>query len=117
MERDTKTLKTPNGYEVVYQSFATAREIQAIEGKLFEGMKVGMEKGEPSINNFSPVSQQKVEHEMIRLLVVSFKKNEKEVTDRNEFVDFALDQMPSEDYDAVVAALNEVTKKKSTKKA
>ena len=110
MERETKTIKTPN-CSVVIKSYATAREIQTIESKLFEGMKVGVEKGEPSLQGFSPASQVNVEHEMIRLLVVSIDS----ITEN--ILNHALDVIRSEDYDAIIAALNEITKKKSIKTA
>lgn len=111
MERETKTFKTPNDIEVVIRAFATAREIQAIEGKLFGSVKMGIEKGEPAMEGFSPVAQQGVEHEMIKLLVVSIGEK------KEDLVNYALDNIKAEDYDCIIAELNEITKKKSTKKA
>lgn len=111
MERETKTFKTPTGLSVVVRAFATAREIQAIEGKLFGSVKMGIEKGEPAMEGFTPLAQQGVEHEMIKLLVISIGEQ------KENLVDFALDSIKAEDYDAIIAELNEITKKKSTKKA
>ncbi len=111
MERETKEVKTPNGHKVFLKTFATAREIQAIEGKLFGSVKMGIEKGEPAMQGFTPLAQQGVEHEMIKLLVVS-------INDVKEgLVDYALDNIKAEDYDFIIAELNEITKKKSMKKA
>ncbi len=111
MEREIKEVNTPNGYKVVLKTFATAREIQAIEGKLFGSVKMGIEKGEPAMQGFTPLAQQGVEHEMIKLLVVS-------INDVKEgLVDYALDNIKAEDYDFIIAELNEITKKKSMKKA
>lgn len=111
MERETKNFKTPNGIEVVIKSFATAREIQMIEGKLFGSVKMGIEKGEPAMEGFSPLAQQGVEHEMIKLLVVSIGDV------KEDLVNHALDNIKAEDYDCILEELNKITKKKSTKTA
>lgn len=111
MERETKTVVTPNKINVILRTFATAREIQAIEGKLFGSIKIELEKGEPAMKGFSPLAQKEVEHEMIKFLVVS-------IGDVKEnLVDYALDSIKAEDYDFIVAELNEITKKKSIPKA
>ena len=55
-------------------------------------------------------SQVNVEHEMIRLLVVSIDS----ITEN--ILNHALDVIRSEDYDAIIAALNEITKKNQSRR-
>ena len=106
MERETLTLTTKNKHVITYCSYATGREARAIEEKYLISMDMGMQNGTPTINKVDPTAPFQAEKEAIRLLVKSIDGKTDNV------VELALD-LRQEDYEQVVAALNEVTKKKA----
>lgn len=100
-----KTIETPNGHKVVIASYATGREVRAIEGKYYAKAKLDLVAGQPKISDMDLSAQFDVEQEMVRLLVKSVDGKVENT------LDTVLD-LRSEDYEAVISALNEVTKKK-----
>lgn len=107
MERETKTITTPSGHTVVHYSYATGREARIIEGKYMNMVKVGMKPdGTPEFKELNTNASFEAEQELLRLLVIS-------VNDSKENVVDTLLDMKQEDYEFVVSAVNEVTKKKS----
>ncbi len=105
MERETKTIKTPNGHTIIIKSYATGREVRNIESKYYQKSKLELVGGQPKITDMDLSAQFEVEQEMIRLLVDSIDGSTDDVT--NKVLD-----LRSQDYEAVIAELNEVTKKK-----
>jgi hypothetical protein len=105
MERETRTFKTPSGHSVVIKAYATGREVRNIENKYYQKSKLELVGGQPKITDMDLSAQFEVEQEMIRLLVDSIDGSTDDVT--NKILD-----LRSHDYEAVIAELNEVTKKK-----
>lgn len=105
MERETRTFKTPSGHEVVIKTYATGREVRTIENKYYQKSKLELVAGQPKITDMDLSAQFEVEQEMIRLLVDSIDGSKDDVVNK------ALD-LRSQDYEALINELNEVTKKK-----
>lgn len=105
MERETKTLTTKNQHVIVYHSYATGREARAIEQKYLGSVEIDMAGGVPNFKKMDTAAPFEAEKEAIKMLI-------KTVDGKNENVlDTVLD-LPQVDYEEIVAALNEVTKKK-----
>lgn len=105
MERETKKISTPNGIEIEIVTYATGREVRAIEQKYYTKAKLDIVAGQPKISDMDLSAQFDVEQEMVRLLVKTVGGSTENI------LDTVLD-MRSEDYEFVIASLNEVTKKK-----
>lgn len=105
MERETKKIKLNSGTEVVVKSYATGREVRGIEQKYYGKAKVDMVAGQPKITDMDLTATFEVEQEMIRVLVESINGSTEDVL--NKVLD-----LKSEEYEAVIAELNEITKKK-----
>lgn len=105
MERETKKITTPNKHEIEILSYATGREARSIEQKYYAKAKLDIVAGQPKITDMDLSAQYEVEQEMIRLLV-------KSVDGATEDVLNTVLDMRAEDYEFVIASLNEVTKKK-----
>jgi len=105
MERETKTIKTPNGHSLEITTYATGREVRNIEAKYYAKAKLDLVAGQPKITDMDLSAQFEVEQEMVRLLV-------KKIDDKTEDVLNIVLDLRSEDYEFVIKELNEVTKKK-----
>jgi len=106
MERETLTLNTTNGHKIIYYAYATGREARAIEAKYLSSVQVDLGgEGKPNLSKFDTSAVFEAEKTAIASLVRS-------IDDKTDnLVEIALD-MRSEDYEQLVAAINEVTKKK-----
>lgn len=105
MERETKKIQSPNKHEIEIYTYATGREVRVIEGKYYAKAKLDLVAGQPKITDMDLSAQFEVEQEMVRLLV-------KSVDGKTEnILDTVLD-LRSEDYEFIIASLNEITKKK-----
>ena len=104
-ERETKTINTPNGTEVVLYTYATGREVRAIEAKYLGSVKVDIEKGDPVFKDFDTSGSFEAEKELLKFLIVSVKGI------KENCLDIVLD-MPSNEYEFIVSQCNEITKKK-----
>lgn len=106
MQRETNTLTTKNGRVIVYKTYATGREARAIEQKYLGSAEFEMQGGTPNFKKMDMSAPFEAEKETIKLLVESIDGKTENV------VEMALD-MRQEDYEHLVAVLNDVTKKKS----
>ena len=104
-ERPTTEIKTPSGFAVVLKTYATGRESNLIQNVYLASAKVSVVGNVPKIDGFDPTAEEKAIAKMIELLVVSVNGSNDGVVDQ------VLD-MPMQDYDVVVAKLNELTGKK-----
>lgn len=106
MDRETLTLTTKGGNVVVYKSYATGREAREIESKYLSSVQVDLGgEGKPNLSKFDTSAVFEAEKAAIGLLVVSIDGK------TDNIVETALD-LRQEDYEQIVAAINEITKKK-----
>lgn len=106
-ERETTTL-TIEGHDFLVKTYATAREVNAIQAAYFRGTKVELVGDQPKISDFNPSIQGEVHKEMISQMVLLIDGNAENIVDR------CLDSFPADVYNQLVAQLDAiVTKKKS----
>lgn len=106
MERETKTIETPTSkHKIEIVTYATGREVRGIEQKYYAKAKLDIVAGQPKISDMDLSAQYDVEQEMIRVLVKSVNGSTENILD-------TVLEFRSEDYEFVIASLNEVTKKK-----
>lgn len=70
MPRETTTL-TIGEHAFIVKTYATAREVNAIQGAYFRGAKVELVGDQPKISEFNPSIQVEVHKEMIAQMVQS----------------------------------------------
>lgn len=102
--RETKQVQVGD-HTLEVKTYATAREVQAIQQAYFKGSKVDVVGGEPRLSEFNTGAQFEVEHEMIRQLVISLDGSTEDVVGRS------LD-LPSEVYSELVEYLDTLASKK-----
>lgn len=107
-ERETKTVSLPSGTQVVLKTYLTARENMAIDKVLMQGAKVRTVAGNAVIEDMDISAVQESEKESIKQLVVSVNGSAENNLER--ILDFSLD-----DYNALIAEINTVSKKNPTK--
>lgn len=105
MERETTTLTTTNKHVVTYYTYATGREARQIEQRFLQAVEVNISGDKPAFNKLDTTAPFEAEKIAIGLLVKSIDG----VTEK--VVEVALD-LPQVDYEEIVTAINEVTKKK-----
>lgn len=105
MERETIEIVTKGNHKVVLKSYATGREARAIEGKYFESAKMEIAGGAPSMKGMSLGGAFEAEKEMLRLLVVS-------IDGKTDNAHEVILDLPQNEYEEVIAKLNDITKKK-----
>lgn len=103
--RETKKITTPTGVELVVYSYATGREVRAIENKYYSKAKLDVVAGQPKITDMDLSATHEVEKEMITTLVVSINNDTVDIL--NKVLD-----LRQVDFEFVISELNEITKKK-----
>lgn len=104
MDRPTQSHQIA-GHEFVIKAYATALEANAIQQAYFKGTKLEVVGDQPKITEFNPGVQFEVYREMVRQLVVSMDGSADNLVERCE-------QLPAEDFDEVVAVLDQLVSKK-----
>lgn len=104
-ERETKTVKTSGGTDVVYKAWISGGEFNELQSVWLSGASVKMDGNEAKIDGFSPTLQYEAQEKMIELLVVSVGG------DTNGCLQ-AVKDLPRAEYDEVVAVLEAVSGKK-----
>ena len=100
MERDTKTITTPNGTEVVLYTYITGREKRDINSAaLGANVSIG---ADGSLTGVDGAMLNKRQDAAVSAVVVSVAGSKDGVLD-------AVLNLKSEDYDAVITAVNETT--------
>lgn len=89
----------------VTKTYATAREHQAIQQALFAGAKLEVVGEQPKIHDFNPTILFDMHQAVVRELVVTMDGTSEEILGR------CLD-LPSGDFDELVAALDKLVSKK-----
>lgn len=103
MERSTKIIKTPSGFEVVMKDYITGGEARAISNVFLEAveMKVSATGGENEISPIRADLANKSQDKVIEVLIISINGVKENIV--NMFWD-----MPKEDCDFVLKELDEV---------
>jgi len=105
--RETKTIKTLLGKDLVVYSYATGGEARQLEQHYLKIAKVELDSASvPSFKDVDPSVLFDVEKEMLRLLVVSYDGKTDSV------VETLLD-LPQDEYECIVKEVNALIKKKS----
>lgn len=99
-QRETRSVKTPSGKELVLKTYLTARERNELRGIFLGEMKVDTgETGKAEIKDLSGASLEKAEHKLIELAIVAYDGSAENILNR------LLDSMPDE-YDFAVREAN-----------
>lgn len=106
MDRPTQELKAGE-HTLIVKTYATAREFQAIQQTGLKSTKIEMAGETPKVSDFDASVIFEMHQELVRQMVVSLDGSAENVLDRCL-------ELPSDDYDLIVTALDQiVTKKKS----
>ena len=106
MERETTKFKTPGGHEVILKTYLTAREANQLKQVLYASINMSMTdlaSGKTEIKDIPATSLLEQEREALKTVIVSLDGSQDNVAER-------LLDLPSDEYDAVVAEVNKVTK-------
>ncbi|MFA5080303.1 MAG: hypothetical protein WC472_01620 [Candidatus Paceibacterota bacterium] len=96
MERETKTIKTPSGKDLILKSFITVRERNELRNVIYKDLKING--GEQSLNASSIIQY---EQQAIRSVIVSY-------DGKQEFLEELMDGKTDE-YDFIVSEVNKIT--------
>ncbi len=107
--RETQTIETAGGHKVELYTYASGREFNRIIHIQFKGatFKLADDKQGVLIENYEPGWNEAQEEEMIKLLVVSLDGKTENLVEE-------VSALPWEEYNEVMAALNELLGKKKT---
>lgn len=106
MERETTSFKTPGGHEVVLKTYLTAREANQLKQVLYKSINMSMTdiaSGKTEIKDIPATALLEQEREALKTVIVSLDGNQENVVER-------LLDLRSDEYDAVIAEVNKVTK-------
>lgn len=107
MTRETKTITTPAGNQaIVLNLYITGREFEYVQAPLFEAMSVDQPSliGEVKMNNINIAKVNESTHRLLEKIVVS-------VDGRTDAILDTLLDMRQSDYQFIVDAVNELSKK------
>lgn len=104
-KRETQILDTVNGYQVELHTYITGREKRAIESVFYRDLEMTQTGAEQTITGFKGAALEEAQNAAIAAVVVSVNGNPNKIPDR------VLD-LPAEDYQEIIAAINEITEGK-----
>lgn len=104
MDRETKEIVIEK-HKFEVKTYATAREVKAIQSAYFKGAKIEIVAEQPKISEFNPDVQFEVEKETIRTMVVSVDGSAEDIVDR------CID-LPNDIYLELVGELDSLVSKK-----
>lgn len=106
MERETTAIGIEN-HTFLVKTYASAREVNAIQGAYFRGSKVEVVGDQPKISDFNPAVQAEVQKEMVAQMVVK-------ADDQTEGIaDYCLD-LPNHIYVELCRELDQIIAKKKS---
>jgi hypothetical protein len=103
-DRETKEIKVGE-HSFIVKTYVTAREQNAVQQAYFKGTKVEVAGNQPRISEFNPGVQYEVRVELIRQMVVAMDDSSEDIVGRCE-------NLPSSDFDALAAQLDEIAASK-----
>lgn len=106
MDRATTSIDKGSHIYLI-KTYATAREVNLIQQAYFKGAKVEVVGEKPKISEINPGVQFEVQQEMVRQMVVSMDDNSENIVDRCL-------ELPSADFDELLAIIDEIVSKKKS---
>lgn len=104
MDRETKQIEAA-GHSFVVKTYLTALEQHQVQQAYFKGTKIELVGDQPKLSDFNPGVAFEVQQEMIRQVVVTMDGTTENIVERCL-------QLPSEDFDTIVAQLDALVAKK-----
>ena len=104
--RPTTTVTTPGGNKATIKTYLTARESNQLREVLYAGIKMSMSdlgSGTAQIKDIPATVLLEQERKALEVLVVSLNDSAENIADR-------LLDLPMEEYEALVAEVNKITK-------
>lgn len=105
MNRETKSLKTTRGTDVVFKAWISGKEFNSIQSVYLKSAKMSVIDGKPVIQDFSPNVEEDATNKLIEVMVVS-------VNGKNENLVNVVSDLPVDEYNEIVSALKDITDKK-----
>lgn len=105
MDRETTIIETPNGHKVELKTYITGREKRYIESAFFRDIEMTQTGGEQSIKGLKGAAIEEAQNKTIETVVVALDGAGNDIL--NRVLDF-----PQEDFDTVIAAINDITASK-----
>ena len=102
MERETQLITTPTGRSVELKTYITGREKRAIESVYYRDVEMTATGGEQTVKGFKAAAIEEAQNTAIATVVVSIDGSPDDILNR-------VLEMKLEDYEAVLAAIEEVT--------
>lgn len=104
MERETKTIRTPRGNEIVVHSYLTGREQRQIRGVFLHGVEITSagQDGKAEFKNLKADQIEEAENMLLRILVVFLNGSIENVADR------ILD-LPADEYEYIRKEINAIS--------
>lgn len=106
-QRPTREITTKGGHRVVLKTYATGRESAEIQAVFMRSAKYHLEGNEMKMDGFDPSVTIEANGKSFELLVVS-------VDGETDDIENRVYNLPTEDCDDVLAAIEEATGKKKT---
>lgn len=106
MERPTTEITTPSGTKAVIKTYLTARESNQLKQVLFANLKMSMtdlSSGKTEVQEIPATVLLDQERKTLELLIVSFNGSAENIIDR-------IFDLPTSEYDALVAEVNKVAR-------
>lgn len=107
MDREVTTITIDN-HTFAVKTYATAREVAAIQNVYFKGARLEMVGDQPKISEFNANVQYEVKVEMVRQLVTSFDGDASNIVERAQ-------DLPDEQFQQLAEALDAIASKKKRK--
>lgn len=102
MERETKTITTPNGHKVLMYAYVTGREQREINNGVYANAKVEVVNGQPVISDFKTEDVvNAVNDKQIQTLILEIDGQ------KENLIEKVLD-LKAEDYNAIISTITEV---------
>ena len=112
--RETTEVKTESGHVLTLYTYITGREKRQINEVYLRDMQMSQKGDVQELTGVKGTSAYEAENKTFELIVVKIvDKNGEEITGKKQVVDFILD-LPSDEYEEVVAAVNEITNPKAS---
>lgn len=110
MDRETKVIETPKGVKIEVKTYLTGRENRDLQNIFLKDVEIsGMADKKPEFKNFKASVMIEANNFLIETMVVSV--NEVKEDCLNKVLD-----LPSDEYDYVMKALNEISGEQIEKK-
>jgi hypothetical protein len=112
MDRETTLLTTSNGHQIELKTYITGREKRAINEVFFREMEMRQKGNEHEISGIKGSVTFEAENKTFESVIQSITPaNRERITEKKAMIDFLLD-LPVDEYETVVAAVNEISNPK-----